>query len=59
MVHHPFMVVASINGSGGPNFLTDVAEYFNDYSSQSITRNALDIVKIPLKDYGLTDSLLD
>ena len=65
--HHPFMVVASINGSGGPNFLTDVARppgdgILHDYSSQSITRNAVlesIIVKIPLKDYGLTDSLLD
>ena len=65
--YHPFMVVGSHNGSGGPNFLIDVARppgdgTSGDYSTQSVTRNAVlssSLIRIPLKDYGLVSSLTD
>ena len=65
--YHPFMVIGSINGTGGPNFLTDVPRPPGDgssgeYAEQSITRNAIlstVLAKIPLKDYGLASTLLD
>ena len=63
--YHPFMVVGAINGTGGPNFLIDVARPPGDgsspqYSQQTITRNAFlstVLARIPLKDYGLISSL--
>lgn len=66
-VHHPFMVIASHNTSAGPNFLINVARPPGDgeeggYAEQSITRNAIleaQLNKIPLKDYGLINNLLD
>ena len=66
-VYHPFMVVGSNNGSGGPNFLIDVARppgdgSSGDYSKQTITRNAVlssSLFRIPLKDYGLVNSLTE
>ena len=65
--YHPFMVVGSNNGSGGPNFLIDVARppgdgSSGDYSTQTITRNAVlssSLIRIPLKDYGLVSSLTE
>ena len=65
--YHPFMVVGSHNGSGGPNFLIDVARppgdgTSGDYSTQSVTRNAVlssSLIRIPLKDYGLVSSLTE
>jgi len=66
-VYHPFMVVGSNNGSGGPNFLIDVARppgdgSSGDYTTQTITRNAVlssSLIRIPLKDYGLVTSLTE
>lgn len=67
-VHHPFMVIASHNASAGPNFLIDVARPPGDgtpgtqYAEQTVTRNAVletQLNKIPIKDYGLIDNLLD
>ena len=65
--YHPFMVVGSNNGSGGPNFLIDVARppgdgSSGDYTTQTITRNAVlssSLIRIPLKDYGLVTSLTE
>ena len=65
--YHPFMVVATHNGSGGPNFLIDVARPPGDgssgsYDQQSVTRNAVlapVLCKIPLKDYGLVNNVTD
>ena len=65
--YHPFMVVGSHNGTGGPNFLIDVARPPGDgtspsYGAQSVTRNAVlssTLFKIPLKDYGLVSALAD
>ena len=65
--YHPFMVVGAHNGTGGPNFLIDVARppgdgSSNDYGAQSVTRNAVlssSLFKIPLKDYGLVTALTD
>ena len=65
--YHPFMVVGSNNGSGGPNFLIDVARPPGDgssgnYADQTITRNAVlssSLIRIPLKDYGLVSSLTE
>ena len=66
-IYHPFMVIGAHNGSGGPNFLVDVPRPPGDgssmeYSDQSITRNAVlagQLLKVPLKDYGLITSLTD
>ena len=65
-VYHPFMVVGTRNGSGGPNFLIDVARPPGDgsgtYETSTITRNAVltsGLFRIPLKDYGLTETLLE
>ena len=65
--YHPFMVVATHNGSGGPNFLVDVARPPGDglsgsYDQQSVTRNAMldaALCKIPLKDYGLVNNVTE
>jgi hypothetical protein len=66
-VYHPFMVVGAHNGSGGPNFLVDVARPPGDgssegYANQSITRTAVlapTLFRIPLKDYGVVDHFTD
>jgi uncharacterized repeat protein (TIGR02543 family) len=66
-VYHPFMVVGTRNGTGGPNFLIDVARPPGDgisggYEDQTVTRNAVltsALYRIPLKDYGVVDTLLD
>ena len=65
-VYHPFMVVGTRNGTGGPNFLIDVARPPGDgsgtYENSTITRNAFltnGLYRIPMKDYGLIDNLLD
>ena len=66
-VYHPFMVVGAHNGSGGPNFLVDVARPPGDgssegYDNQSITRTAVlapTLFRIPLKDYGVVDHFTD
>ena len=66
-VYHPFMVIGTRNGTGGPNFLIDVARPPGDgisgnYEDQTVTRNATlssALFRIPLKNYGLTSSLLD
>ena len=66
-VYHPFMTVGTRNGTGGPNFLIDVARPPGDgasgtYEEQTITRNAVlssALFRIPLKDYGLVSSLTD
>ncbi|MDE0820520.1 MAG: hypothetical protein OSA95_05340 [Opitutales bacterium] len=65
--YHPFMVIGAHNGTGGPNFLIDVARPPGDgisgeYSDQSVTRNAVlssSLFRIPLKDYGLVASLTE
>ncbi|MBP52510.1 MAG: hypothetical protein CMI27_05140 [Opitutae bacterium] len=65
--YHPFMVLGTRNGTGGPNFLIDVARPPGDgisatYETQSVTRNATlssALFRIPLKDYGITSSLLE
>ena len=65
--YHPFMTVGTRNGTGGPNFLLDVARPPGDgasgsYEEQTITRNAVlssALFRIPLKDYGLVSSLTD
>ena len=64
-VYHPFMVVGTRNGTGGPNFLLDVARPPGDgasgtYEDQTVTRDAIlssALFRIPLKDYGLASSL--
>jgi hypothetical protein len=65
-VYHPFMVVGTRNGTGGPNFLIDVARPPGDgsgtYELSTITRNAFltnGLYRIPMKDYGLITTLLD
>ncbi|MEJ6622471.1 MAG: hypothetical protein QNL93_11040 [Opitutae bacterium] len=65
--YHPFMVVGTHNGTGGPNFLIDVARPPGDgsvdsYEAQSVTRNAVlssSLFRIPLKNYGLVTALTD
>ena len=64
--YHPFMVVGTRNGTGGPNFLIDVARPPGDgsgtYETSTITRNAFltnGLYRIPMKDYGLITTLLD
>ena len=64
---HPFMVIASHDGTAGPNFLIDVPKPPGDgvgegYPNQSVTRNAIlehKLVKIPLRDYGRVSNLTD
>ena len=64
-VYHPFMVVGTRNGTGGPNFLLDVARPPGDgasgtYEDQTVTRNAVlssALFRIPLKDYGIASNL--
>ena len=65
-VYHPFMVVGTRNGTGGPNFLIDVARPPGDgsgnYETSTITRNAFltnGLYRIPMKDYGLVANLKD
>lgn len=66
-VPHPFMVIASHAVSTRPNQLVDVsrppgAEAGVGYGESTVTRNGKPgefLVKIPLKDYGLIDNLLD
>tara|TARA_B110000879_G_C11174179_1_gene515096 strand:- start:1928 stop:4078 length:2151 start_codon:yes stop_codon:yes gene_type:complete len=66
-VPHPFMVIAAHAVSTRPNLLVDVnrppgAEMGVGYAQSSVTRNGKlgdFIIKIPLKDYGLTSTLLD
>lgn len=66
-VHHPFMVLASYSLADKPNRLFDVCKPPGDastpnYPTQKVTRNAtlqLYLVKIPLRDYGLTTTLTD
>lgn len=65
-VYHPFMVVGTRNGTGGPNFLIDVARPPGDgsgtYETSTITRNAFltnGLYRIPMKDYGLITTLLE
>jgi len=64
--YHPFMVVGTRNGTGGPNFLIDVARPPGDgsgtYETSTITRNAFltnGLYRIPMKDYGLITTLLE
>ena len=65
--YHPFMVVGSNNGTSGPNFLIDVPRppgdgSSADYLTQTITRNAVlssSLIRIPLKDYGLINTLTE
>lgn len=66
-IPHPFMVIASHAVSTRPNQLVDVsrppgAEQGVGYGESTVTRNGKlgeFLVKIPLKDYGLIDNLLD
>jgi uncharacterized repeat protein (TIGR02543 family) len=60
------MVVGTRNGTGGPNFLIDVARPPGDgsgsYEESTITRNAFltnGLYRVPMKDYGLITTLLD
>ena len=64
---HPFMVIAAHATSTRPNLLVDVnrppgAQMGVGYGQTTVTRNGKlgeFIIKIPLKDYGLTTTLLD
>lgn len=66
-VPHPFMVITSHALSTRPNMLLDVnrppgAEQGVEYGETTVTRNGKlgeFLIKIPLKDYGLIDNLLD
>jgi hypothetical protein len=66
-VYHPFMVVGAHNGSGGPNFLVDVARppgdgLSNSYETMGVTRTAVlapTLFRIPLKDYGVVADFTD
>ncbi|MGL1889265.1 MAG: T9SS type A sorting domain-containing protein [Reichenbachiella sp.] len=66
-VPHPFMVIGALATSTRPNFLLDVnrppgATPGAEYGESEVTRNGKlgeFLVKIPLKDYGLIDELLD
>jgi hypothetical protein len=65
--HHPFLVIASYSLTDKPNRLVDVRRPPGDgttdsYATQSVTRDATlgkYLIKIPLRDYGLTTSLSD
>jgi len=64
---HPFMVIAAHATSTRPNLLVDVnrppgAQMGVGYAQSTVTRNGKlgeFLIKIPLKDYGLTTTLLD
>jgi len=67
-VFHPFMVIASYNSPGGPQFLIDVTKPPGDgaegteYPDQTVTRNSfasIFLIKIPLKHYGDIANLTD
>ena len=66
-VPHPFMVMATHAVSTRPNQLLDVnrppgAEQGVGYAQSTVTRHGKlgeFLVKVPLKDYGLVDDLLD
>ncbi len=66
-VPHPFLVTASFAASTRPNQLIDVSRPPGDgegggYEEQSVTRTtkgASYLMKVPLKNYGLTDALSD
>ena len=66
-IPHPFMVITSHATSTRPNLLVDVnrppgAEQGIGYAQSTVTRNGKlgeFLAKIPLKDYGLIDNLLD
>ncbi len=66
-VHHPFMVIATYSIADKPNRLQDVSRPPGDgstahYPDQNVTRDAtlqLDLVKIPLKDYGTISTLTE
>lgn len=66
-VHHPFLCLACYSITDKPNRLVDVRRPPGDgiganYSVQSVTRDAtlqLNLVKIPLRDYGLVSALTD
>lgn len=66
--YHPFMVIATHNSPSGPQFLIDVARPPGDgtpglgYDDQTVTRNSVleqKLIKIPIRDYGLTANLTD
>lgn len=66
--HHPFMVIMSYGVTEGMTGLWDVprppgsGEAGTSYSEQTVTRNAnlgAIFAKIPMKDYGLTESLTE
>ena len=66
-VPHPFLVTASFAASTRPNQLIDVSRPPGDgegdgYEKQSVTRTtkgASYLMKVPLKNYGLIETLLD
>ncbi len=66
-LHHPFMVIATYSIADKPNRLQDVRRPPGDgttggYADQHVTRDAtlqLDLVKIPLKNYGNISSLTE
>ncbi|WP_339814126.1 T9SS type A sorting domain-containing protein [uncultured Imperialibacter sp.] len=66
-VPHPFMVVVSFAVSSRPNMLIDVnrppgADPGVGYAESTVTRHGKlgdFVLKIPLKDYGLVDDVLD
>ncbi len=66
-VPHPFMVVVSYAVSGRPNMLIDVnrppgAQPGVGYGESTVTRHGKlsdFVLKIPLKDYGLIDEVLE
>ena len=62
--YHPFMVVGTRNGTGGPNFLIALPDLREtDRVLTTITRNAFlvtnGLYRIPMKDYGLITTLLE
>jgi len=66
-VQHPFLCIASYSITDKPNRLVDVRRPPGDgggpgYASQAVTRDAalqLNLVKLPLKDYGLVNQVTD
>ena len=64
-IHHPFMVIATYGVNEGMTHLWDIPRPPGDglsgnYEDQSVTRNVIlggNLVKIPLKDYGIIDEL--
>jgi len=64
--YHPFLCVATYSITQSPNRLVDVrrppGDGSKDYPSGMVTRDAtlqLDLIKIPLKDYGLVTKVTD